>query len=316
MFDANLAFRARLHPRALALVTPRRRLTYAEFDAEVDRYAAALGERGVGPQSGVVAIGAGAPHRRAAILMALARLGAASSVQADGEADLRISERPDGGEVPTLHLDPDWIARIEAAPHAPVASAPRDLDGLARVTLSSGTLGRAKRLPQTWRQIEQGGLNALVAYASGKLGVWSIGTSLDSSLGFNMATLAWSLGAAVALDYGEGDLPHLMERHETGLVGLTPLALSNLVRRLPPGFDLKPGWRIMVTGGLLPPAYARAARERLTPDVQIIYGSTEAGRSMVGPARLAEQHPGAVGFAAPGVTVQVVDPDGAPVADG
>lgn len=316
MFDANMAFRARIHPRALAVVTPRRRMTYAEFDADVDRYAAALRERGVGPDSGVIALGAMAAHRRAIVLMALARLGAVSSVQADDEADLRISERLDGGDVATLCLDSDWIARIEAASHARVESASRDLDTLGRVTLSSGTLGRSKRLPQTWRQIELGGLNGLVAYASGKLGVWPIGTSLDSSLGFNMAVLAWSLGAAVALGYEEVDVPHLMERHDSGMIGMTPLALSRLVRRLPPGFDLKPNWRILVTGGLLPPAYARAARERLTPDIQIIYGSTEAGRSMVGPAWLVEGLPGAVGYAVPGVTVEVVDEAGASVPDG
>lgn len=215
-----------------------------------------------------------------------------------------------------MRLSADWIARTEAAAPTPVPSAARDPDGLARVLLSSGTTKTPRRVPLSWRRMEVGGLNALTAYASGKLGVWAIMTGLDSSLGFSMATLAWSLGAAVGVDYGSADLPHLMERQPEGLIGLNPLMLRNLLRQLPPGFELKPGWRVMVTGGLLPPVHARDARQRLSPDLHIIYGSTEAGRAMVGPARHVETHPGAVGYAVPGVTVEIVDPQGAPVPDG
>ena len=58
------------------------------------------------------------------------------------------------------------------------------------------------------------------------------------------------------------------------------------------------------------------ARQRLTPDVHIIYGSTEAGRATVGPARDVETHPGAVGYVVPGATVEVVDAHGVAVPDG
>lgn len=317
MFDASLAFQARVRPRALAVVTPRRRVTYAEFDADIDRYAAALRARGLGPDSGVVAVGETSSYRRLVLLMALARLGVASTTEIDRRADLRLSEQAaEDGDARVLHLDPDWIARIEAAPHAPVPSAPRDPEGVARVILSSGTTGQFKRVPLSWRRMETGGINALTAYAAGKLGVWSIRTGIDSSLGFSLATLAWSLGAAVAVEYGDADLAHLMERHESGLIGLTPVSVRRLLRALPAGFEPKPAWRLVVTGELLAPAYAREARERLTPDIHVVYGSTEAGRATVGPARHIEQHPGAVGFAVPGVTIEVVDGDGAPVADG
>lgn len=316
MFDASLAFRAALHPRDPAVITPRRRVSYAEFDADVDRFAVFLREQGVSPDRGVVAVGTGASYRRAVLLMALARLGVASTVVADEAADLRVSERPGPSDARNIRLDADTIARVAAAPHVRTPSAPRDLDQVARITLSSGTTGVPKRIPQTWRHIQTGGLSALTAYASGKLGVWSIRTGLDSSLGFNMAVLAWSLGAAVALELGDDELPGLMEQYPSGLIGLTPFGLANMVRHAPPGFSLKPDWRILVTGGLLAPAHARAARERLTPDIQIIYGSTEAGRSMVGPAHLTERHPGAVGYAVPGVAVEVVDAEDRPLPDG
>lgn len=316
MFDDHLAFIARTRPRALAVLTPRRRVTYAEFDADIDRYAAGLRARGVGPDSGIVAVASTSPYRRLVILVALARLAVATTAGGDTRADLRITDRPGGEDPGVLRLDAAWIEAVESAPPTPVPSAPRAPDDIARVTLTSGSTRVPHRAPTTWRRIEANALNALTTYLSGKLGVWVLRTSIDSSMGFNMAGIAWSLGAAVAVDYASADLPHLMERHPEGVIGLNPLMLRELLRSLPPGFDLKPGWRIVVTGGVLPPAYARAARERLTPDIHVLYGSTEAGRATVGPARDVETHPGAVGYAVPGVTMEVVDAEGRAVPDG
>ena len=316
MFDAHLAFIARTHPRALAVLTPRRRVTYAEFDADIDRYAAGLRELGVTPERGIVAVASATTYRRLVLLVALARLGVATTASGDGRADLRITDRAGGEEPGVLRLSAAWLERVEAAPPVPVRSAPRDPDGIARVTLTSGSTRLPHRVPVSWRQMETGSLNALTAYASGKLGVWVLRTSIDSSMGFNLAALAWSLGATVAADFGGVDLPHLMERHPEGLIGLNPLMLRELIARLPAGFEPKPGWRVLVTGGVLPPAYARDARQRLTPDVHIIYGSTEAGRATVGPARDVETHPGAVGYVVPGATVEVVDAHGVAVPDG
>jgi acyl-CoA synthetase (AMP-forming)/AMP-acid ligase II len=316
MFDASLAFRAHVQPRALAVVTPRRRVSYAEFDADVNRYALGLAELGIGPASGSVAVEELTGYRRVVLLMALARLGVATTVPADLRADLRLTEKAGAAQAGIVRLERDWIARIEAAAPVAVPSAPRDPDGLARVLLSSGSTGEPKRVPLSWRRMEVGGLNALTAYASGKLGVWTIATGIDSSFGFSMSTLAWSLGAAVAVDHGAGDTADLMERHASGLLGLTPIMLSHLLRRLPPGFEPKPDWRVVVTGGLLPPAFAREARRRLTPDLHVNYASTEAGRTAVGPAHLVESQPGAVGYVVPGVTLEIVDGEGRPVADG
>lgn len=316
MFDDHLAFIARTRPRALAVLTPRRRVTYAEFDADIDRYAAGLRARGVGPGSGIVAVASTSPYRRLVILVALARLGVATTAAGDVRADLKVTDRPGGEEPGVLRLDATWLAAVEAAAPAPVPSAPRSPDGIARVTLTSGSTRIPHRVPQTWRRLEANGLNALTTYLSGKLGVWVLRTSIDSSMGFNLAGLAWSLGAAVAVDYTSADLPHVMERHSEGVIGLNPLMLRELIRRLPAGFEPKPGWRIIVTGGVLPPAYAREARERLTPDIHVLYGSTEAGRATVGPARDVEAHPGAVGYAVPGVTMEVVDAEGRAVPDG
>ena len=83
MFDANLAFIARTHPRALAVLTPRQRVTYAEFDADIDRYAAGLRELGLHPGRGIVAVATQSTYRRLVLLVALARLGVASTAGGD-----------------------------------------------------------------------------------------------------------------------------------------------------------------------------------------------------------------------------------------
>ena len=316
MFDAHLTFIARTRPRALAVLTPRRRVTYAEFDADIDRYAAGLRDLGVTPERGIASVATPSTYRRLVLTMALARLGVTSTAGTDMRADMRITERGGGDEASVIRMTADWISRIEAATPVPVASAPRDLDGVARIYLSSGTTRAPRRVPSTWRRMEAGSLNAITAYAGGKQGLWVLSTSIESGLGYNMAALAWTVGAAVAADFTPADIPYLMERHPEGMIGMTPMVLRDLLRRLPAGFEPQHGWRLLVTGGQLPPAYARDARQRITSDIHTIYGSSEAGRAMVGPGRLVETYPGAVGYVVPGATVEVVDADGAPVPDG
>jgi acyl-CoA synthetase (AMP-forming)/AMP-acid ligase II len=101
-----------------------------------------------------------------------------------------------------------------------------------------------------------------------------------------------------------------MERHPTGLLAITPIQLREVLLALPAGFELKSGWRVVVSGAAMTPALARTARSRLTPDIIISYGATESGRACVGPASLLEANPGAIGWPVPGAVVEVVGPDG------
>lgn len=310
MYDAYVAYHARMRPRALAVVTPSRLATYAEFDADVNRYAAGLQALGVGPERGVVTLETQQKYRQLVMLMALARLGVASGVTSDRQADLRISDRSGESDDRILRLSRAWISQVEQAPPVEVPSAPRDPDGLARVLLSSGTTKTARRVPTSWRRRMEGHITALGAYASGRLGVWAIRTGIDSGMGNALSLLAWTVGAAVADGFVSADLPALMERHPEGLLALTPIQLREVLLALPPGYEQKPGWRVVVAGAAMPAALARAARSRLTPDIIIAYGAAEAGRACVGPASLLETHPGAIGWPVPEVVVEVVGPDG------
>src|SRR5687768_4384650 len=140
MFDGYIRDHARWTPRAPAVVTAARTSSYAEFDADVDRCAAALADFGLAPDA-VVSISVRDDHLQLLLIAALARLGIASSPAADPGCDVRLTDRAratqDGS--PTLVLDAAWTTAMYAAEPRPLP--PRRLDPLAvgRVMLSSGT---------------------------------------------------------------------------------------------------------------------------------------------------------------------------------
>ena len=316
MYDAFVAVHAHARPRAVAVITPQRRVTYAEFDADVNRYAAGLMALGLGPDRGVVGLDIAQAYRHAVMLIALARLGVTASTGRDTRADLRISDRAGEASETLIRLSRPWIAGVEAAPPTQVPSAPRDPEGLARVLLTSGTTRTPRRVGLTWRYLEADSLNGVATFGAGRMGPWVAQTDLETGMGFTMAVLAWTLGAAVAVNFAARGLPPLLERHPTGVIGLTPAHLRDMLAALPAGFELKPDWRFMVTGAALPSSLAREARLRLSPDIQVYYGSTEGGRMAIGPGLQAEVTPGATGRPVPGVTMKIVGEAGQELGDG
>ncbi|MBX3483932.1 class I adenylate-forming enzyme family protein [Phenylobacterium sp.] len=316
MSTAYLAYHARARPRALALIVPGRRVTYAELDADVNRYARGLAELGVGPDSGCVAVEASNRYRQGVIMLALDRLGAAGTPWADPRADLRISPRQREGPTRRLLISAGWTAAVEAAAPDPVAPAPRDPDAIGRVQLTSGSTGQARRVGRSWRVLEGRAAEAVALFGLDRSGPWIVRTGLESGLGQALAAGAWSIGAPVASDLGPREVAELMETDADGLLGLTPLQLRELLAALPDGHPGAPSYRVLATGGALAPATAREARLRLSPDLHIVYGASESGRVAVGPASRLEADPGFVGWPAPGVTVDIVDEAGAPVPHG
>src|SRR3978361_668130 len=93
MFDAFVTFPARLKPRTVAIITPRRTATYAQLEADTDRFAFGLRALGIAPERGAVSIAMDDDYLGHVVFLALARLGVASSPSYDEAADLRIAER-------------------------------------------------------------------------------------------------------------------------------------------------------------------------------------------------------------------------------
>ena len=79
MFDGFIRDHACWTPRAPAVILPGRQVSYAQFDADIDRLGAALADRGVGPGIGVVAVALESPYLQlAAMAMCIAMLRARS----------------------------------------------------------------------------------------------------------------------------------------------------------------------------------------------------------------------------------------------
>lgn len=315
MFDAYVAFQARLRPTAYALITPQRWATYAELDADVDRFAAGLRDQGLARERGVVSIRIGNDYLTHVVLLALARLGVVSSPFDDPAPDVQLVVGEAAGPR-QLALTADWIAQTFRAPPRPVTPVRCDPDDLGRVMLSSGTTRTARRVPRTWRMLEDNTRTCALTYCANSPGRWVCLTGMDTGLGQAMTLAAWSQGAALVADYSAAELGASLEALRPTIVGLTPVFLRYLLASLPEGLGVRPGLRIVSTGGVLPAAVAREARLRLASEILISYGAAETGSATMADGAWLEDHPGCAGYAVPGVRVEVVDDQGRPAAPG
>jgi acyl-CoA synthetase (AMP-forming)/AMP-acid ligase II len=315
MFDGFIRDNAHWTPRAPAVITAARVVSYAQFDADIDRLGAGLAGLGVGPGSGVVSIALESPYLQLAALCALARLGVPSSPSGDPAADLRLTDRGAEAGAP-LHVTREWLAATLAAEPRPLPVVELDPVTVGRVMLSSGTTRAPRRVGMSWRRIEIGNFAALRTYGAGKTGTYIPLTGDESLLGFGACICAWSVGGAVATALSATDLPRWLEALPQGFAGMTPDQLRSLLVALPSGFAPQPDWRLGVAGALLPAPLAREAMARITPDIRIIYGCTECSLLAYGHAADLETEPGLVGTTPAGAFLDVVDTDGRPLPDG
>lgn len=317
MFDAHVASKARQTPRAPAILTPAGPVGYAALDADVNRLAAGFADLGLAPDVGVVSVRIGDTYLRLASLLALARLGIASSPAADQRPDARLSDAADPSPGPPLiHLTRERLSAILGAEARPPPPRDIDPDATARVVLSSGTTGVPKRIAFSFRRIDAVLRSALTTYAAGGFQAWIPWTGVDSAMGLSTAIAAWGTGGVCAQGFEPDALPRWLETLPATFLAMTPIQLRALLVALPPGFRPRPDLRIVVAGSLLPTAVAQEARLRLTPDVQVVYGATETSLIAYGHAARLEQAPGAVGFPAPGARLRLVAEDGAPALPG
>lgn len=317
MFDAHLAFRARMQPRATALITPQGDVTYEAFDADVSRLAAGLAALGVAPGP-VVSIALRGAYLPTLAMYALARIGVASSPAHDPAADLRLldSEPADGDGVRPLRLTREWLEKTLSGPPPQLPHPGVDPLALGRVMLSSGTTREARRVGMSWRRIEGGIAPVLNVYAHQRRGVWVPLTGLESMIGHTQTMAALSVGAALLQNAGPADLPAIMERMEPGLVSATPQQLRLALAAAPADFTPRPGWLITTGGSALPLPVANDARLRFNAPILTLYGATEIGITLVGDIAGLESAQGLLGWPIGGAEIAILGDDGRPVADG
>lgn len=316
MFDGPIRDHAYWTPRAPAVVLPDRIVSYAQFNADIDHFGAALIELGIVGGCGVVALAIRSGYLQYVALAALARLGVPSSTATDTAAARCLTDQRHNPDPRVIQLDPDVLGSGRRADPPPLPTLDLAPEALLRVLSSSGTTARPHRVPFSRQRIDANTAANLRVYGAGQRGVWVPLTGIDSLLGFSMTVLGWSQGVAMANGIAMSDLPDLIESSPEGLLGTTPAKLRELLTHLPAGFRPNPGWRIVVAGAALPAPLAREAMLRLTRDVRRQYGATESCQIAAGPASRQPEPPGRVGITPAGTVLQVVDPTGDVVPEG
>lgn len=119
------------------------------------------------------------------------------------------------------------------------------------------------------------------------------------------------------------NIPHVqalqwIKRFDVAYLSCVPAHLHQMLREWPAATAPRLPWlRLLRTSSAaLPVATLEAVRARVSPNVYVNYGATEAGPMVAAPPELLARHPQAVGMPLPGIEVQIVDADDRPCAVG
>lgn len=325
MFDAYVTYWARQKPHALAITTLVTNVTYQQFDQDIDRVVTAL-SASTSPAVGLVGVQLANHYLHWLVLMALSRLGITSasipiagSSAGDALAVLKpgllLTDAPTEAACRVIRISADWIERTLRAPVAAAGRTRPDPNAIGRIATSSGTTGARKAIPYSWDTIvERARRRASLDMAAADTVLVTIG--VDANYGFGQRVAAWIVGATVAMGPELTLLPAALPTLRPTVMVLSPGHLQALIAALPADFQPMPGLRLRVGGSSISRSLAREARLRVSPDVVLIYSSSEGGVVARGPAALLDDHPGAVGYKLPWADVEAVDHEDQPCPPG
>ena len=326
MFDRFISFFAKLTPQELAISTLSGHLTYAEFDAHVDRLAGAIAEHDP-PRPGLVAVCIADRYVHWLMLAALARLGVTSAsymamqrqfMEPLMRPDLVITDeaahQDDAARPRLIRISDDWLTEVGGRPAIKRPAPDIDPDSLARIMTSSGTTGVPKKFGMTWRCVENRIMHAAtIATVKGPRSLSLVGPEFYP---YPSAFGDWARGATVL--FGSNDpveLANSLTRLRPSLIALVPIQLKAVIDALPEGFRAMPDLTLGISGSHSPRSLRDETRLRLTPNLLIAYMSTETGLMAVRPDTGGADDAD-VGYASPWAEIEVVDDADRPVASG
>lgn len=326
MFDRFITFFAQLTPQELAISTLAGHVTYAEFDANVDRFVAALAEHDP-PRPGLVAVCIADRYVHWLTLAALARLGVTSAsymamqrsmVEPMMRPQLVITDEPaqpdDAARPRLVRVTRDWLTEVEGRASVKRPAPHIDPDGLARIMTSSGTTGIPKKFGLTWRCVESRIMHAAtIGTLKGPRSVSLIGPEFYPYPG---AFADWARGATVV--FGPDDpaaFARALTRLRPSVLAAAPIQIKAVLDALPEGFRPMPELTLGVSGSFTPRALREEIRLRLTPNLLVAYMTTETLLIAVKPD-IGQDDDAEVGYPSPWAEVEVVDDAGVRVPPG
>jgi len=296
-------------------------ITYAHLERTVD--AVARRARSIGLLPGQTAAIAVANHYRFIVAaLALGRIGVAfaPATLPAHLTDVLLQGRgtSENGCARIVAFDdvwPDTILRSGVEPET------MHDDGAAILMHcpSSGTTGGPKFVPVTHalalRRVDATAFGPGAGAIAGVRQACYI--TAASSYGFSSVMFAFDCGGTVLQPIDEGrELAGWLLRSKVDRLVASPIALKRMAEALPAVRAPNHLATIEAGGGMLAPSVFELVRERMCANVFINYGSTECGRVAGAPASRIVGKPGAAGYAYPGVEIQTVDDDDAPLPAG
>jgi len=306
-------------PARVAVVDRGRRITYATLATEARRVAGWLRRQGIAPGSALgLTLRDEYPHLLATL--ALFALGcrqvtlgsrdppamrAALAVRLGVAAVLGEQEADALAGVPLLRP----AIRAIAAGGEWDAQAPPLAGGGTLVITSSGTTGRPKLIALPEAALA---LQGMMTADLGTVRFRSIGNEFNNAKRLQLHTLAAG-GTEVLANNGAGaEVAEVCARFGVTRLNIAPVKAEALLAAMArPG---APPWPrqtgITLAGGPVPAALRRRLTEALTPDVCVLYGTSETGPITIARPAHQGEHPDTVGPPVPGVAVEVVDEAG------
>jgi len=321
-----LRFHALERPEALILVDGDREIRYAEFVADLWKFAHAIQEFGLRRGSSV-AIGCDDFQTHWLLVLAFEHLGIVTAsfhgkegrnCQALlGSVDLVLAEPhyPPGGWNTRL-ITPAWVQGVLARPEqAPPPAAPRHPDDVLRIVRTSGTTGEPKRFHLTRRMSEARLAQLIWLYRDLPTGAGSLVT-LPWNIGGTYRAAMLAIRSGFALVVGNGiateQLPALIRRRRVASLTLLPVQLKQVLEHLPEDWVKPEHMEITCFGAPVPEELRRAALDSLAHRVVDIYGSNEVGTLSV--TRYGAS--GGFGTICPDIEIEIVDEADRPAPDG
>ena len=327
-------------PDHLAVVDAGSALTYREFDARLDRVAAALQRDGL-KVGDVAAICAAASVAYATVFFGILRAGGTVSPLAPAstaeslagmvedcgarllflDREVAVALAPVAQRLPALRVTldgsgegtpyEDWLA----APGAPAAPAGVEPDGAFNIIYSSGTTGKPKGIVQPnslrWAQVRR------ASYKGDSISVVSTPLYSNTTLVSFLPTLANGGTVVLMPKFDAGEFLRLAERHRATHAMLVPVQYRRLMQH--PDFDAHNLSSFVMkysTSAPFPPELKAEVLRRWPGGLVEFYGMTEGGGSC---ALLAHEHPdklSTVGQPMEGHDIRLIDEQGREVAGG
>jgi len=320
-------------PDHAALIDRDRELSYEELDRMMDRVAAALLVRGIGPRD-TIAICAATSIEYVAVFLGALRIGVAvaplapsataeslAAMAADSGAKVLFLDATTNGSFMTVdlpHVAIDdlpggealsmWLAPIDAKPSAVTI----DPDWIFNVIYSSGTTGTPKGIEQShmmrWQQLKRLGPDA---YGPASRSMISTPLYSNTTLVSLFPTLASSGAAILMHKFDARQFLGLAEKHRATHAMLVPVQYSRIMA-VPDfdTFDLSSFKLKLSTSAPFSAALKRDILQRWPGGLVEYYGMTEGGGVTVLHAHQFPDKLHTVGQPSEGNDIRLIDEDG------